>query len=61
MTTASHFELWFEPKPKDKETMTQVFYRSLDIGNACLNHTDSVSILMIKKVHYVSSVRTGDI
>ena len=42
MTTASRFELWFEPKPKGNETMAQVFHRTLDVGIACLKECESV-------------------
>ena len=42
VTTASRFELWFEPKPKGNETMAQVFHRTLDIGIACLKECESM-------------------
>ena len=42
VTTASRFELWFEPKPKGNETMAQVFHRTLGIEIACLKECESV-------------------
>ena len=42
VTTASRFELWFEPKSKGNETMAHVFHRTLDVGIACLKECESV-------------------
>ncbi len=42
VTTASRFELWFEPKPKGNETMAQVLHRTLDVEVACLKECESV-------------------
>ncbi len=55
ITQATRFASWFDPKPKQSETMAQLFYRCLDNIRASIKHcttVDEVAILLNTELMY---------